>query len=79
MKTYGGVDVDPCFPDLGTSWRRVASFTLRSLYPRGKIPQYALDKRLGGPQGLSGLRGAEKILYPTETRTPIPARPDRSQ
>jgi hypothetical protein len=38
MKAYGGVDVDPHFLDLGTSWRSVASFTPRTLYSQGKSP-----------------------------------------
>jgi hypothetical protein len=38
--------------------------------PRGKSPQYPLDRRLGGPQGRSGLRGEEKILDSPGTRTP---------
>jgi hypothetical protein len=28
----------------------VVSLTLRPLYPRGKIPLYAEDRRMGGPQ-----------------------------
>jgi hypothetical protein len=35
MKIYGRVDVQTQrFLDIGTSWRRVVSFALRSLYPR---------------------------------------------
>jgi hypothetical protein len=41
------------------------------LYPGGKSPRYPLDSRLGGPQSQSGRR-EEKILDPTETRTPTP-------
>jgi len=33
------------------------SFTLRQLYPQGKSPQYPLDRRLDGPQNLSGHGG----------------------
>jgi hypothetical protein len=29
--------------------------------PRGKIPQYPLDRRMGGPHNHSGRRGKEKI------------------
>jgi hypothetical protein len=53
------------FLDLGTRWRLVVSFTPRPLYPRGKIPRYPLDRRLGGPQNRSGRRREEKILDPT--------------
>jgi hypothetical protein len=35
----------------------VVSFTPLSLYPRGKSHRYPLDRRLGGPQSRSGLRG----------------------
>jgi hypothetical protein len=36
MNTYRGVDKDPDFFELGTSWRGVVSFTPRSLYLQGK-------------------------------------------
>jgi hypothetical protein len=52
--------IDPRFLDLGTSWRRVVSFTDRPLYPR-----YPLDWRLGGPQCRPGRLREEKILDPT--------------
>jgi hypothetical protein len=32
--------------------------------PQGKSPRYPLDKRLGGPQGHSGLGGEEKNSQP---------------
>jgi hypothetical protein len=38
--------------DFGTKWRKMASFTTRPLYPRGK-------RRLGGPQSRSGRYGEE--------------------
>jgi hypothetical protein len=82
MKAYGGVDVrriDPHFLDLGSSWRRVASFTPRPLYPQGKSPQYPLDRRLGGSQCRSLRRGEEKILDPIGTRTLTLGRPAFSQ
>jgi hypothetical protein len=69
MKTFGNIYVHPRFLDLGTSWRRVVSFTPRPLYPQGKNPQYPLD-RLGGPKNRLGRREEEKILDPTGTRTP---------
>jgi hypothetical protein len=52
------------FPDLGTSWSRVVSFT--------SLPHHPLDRRLGGPQSRSGQRWEEKILEPTGTRNPTP-------
>jgi hypothetical protein len=42
----------------------VVSFTTRLLYPQGKSPWYPLDRRLGGPQGLSGHGGEEKNSEP---------------
>jgi hypothetical protein len=54
--------------DLGTSWRKMVSFTPRPIYPRGKSPGYPL----GEPQNRSGPRGEQKILDPTGTRTPTP-------
>jgi hypothetical protein len=42
----------------------------RPLYPRGQSPRNQLDRRLSGPQNRSGLRGEDKILAPTGTRTP---------
>jgi hypothetical protein len=61
--------IGPHFLDLSKSWRRMVSFTLRPLYPRGKRPRYPFDMRLGGPQSWSGWCGEEKILDPTGTRT----------
>jgi hypothetical protein len=67
---WGSGCIDPCFLDLGTSWRWVVSFTSQILYPRGKSPRYSLKRRLGGPQNRSGRRGEGNIFDPTETRTP---------
>jgi hypothetical protein len=71
-RRMGSGCVGPHFLDLGTSWRRVVSFTPLPLYPRGKSPRYPLDRRLGGPQSRSGRFGKEKILDPTVIRTPTP-------
>jgi hypothetical protein len=64
--------IDPCFPDLGTIWKWVVSFTPLPPYSRGKSPRYALNRRLGWPQRRSRRYGQVKILDPTGTRTPIP-------
>jgi hypothetical protein len=48
IKTYGGI-----------ARRSVVSFTPRPVYPRGKRPQYSLDRRLDGTQSRSE-RGDEK-------------------
>jgi hypothetical protein len=50
-----------------------SALTPRPLYPRGKNPRYALDRRLGGPQSRSGRREEEKILDPTGTRNSDPS------
>jgi hypothetical protein len=70
---------NPHFLDLGTSWSWVVSFAPLVLYPRGKIPQYPLDRRLGGPQSWSGRHGEVKILAPTGTQTPTSGHPACSQ
>jgi hypothetical protein len=65
MKTYWGIGgIVPRILDLGTRWRWVVSFTPRPLYPQGKSPLYPLDRRLGGPQSLSGRSGEEKNTQP---------------
>jgi hypothetical protein len=51
--------INQYFLDLGTSCRWVVGFTPRPLYPRGKSPQYPLDRMLCGPQ--AGLDDVEKI------------------
>jgi hypothetical protein len=59
MKTYwgsGGVALR--IINIGTRWRRVASFTLRSLYLG-----YPLDRKLGGPQSRSGRGGEEWVSF----------------
>jgi hypothetical protein len=50
--------------DLGTSWRREVSYTLRSLYLWRKTRRYPLDRRLGGPQDRSTRRGEQENLAP---------------
>jgi hypothetical protein len=62
--------------DLGTRWRRVVSFTSRPLYPRGKRPQYPLDRKLVGPQSWSGCYGVKKSILPLSAIKP--GRSDRS-
>jgi hypothetical protein len=62
MKAYwGNGDIAPGILDLGTRWRWVVSFTPQPLYPQGKtLPRYPLDRRLSGPQSLSGVGGEEE-------------------
>jgi hypothetical protein len=60
------------FLDLGTSNRWVVSFTPQLLYVLGNSPGTHCIRRLGGPQNLSGQRGAENILDSVGTQTPVP-------
>jgi hypothetical protein len=57
---YGSEGIAPRILDLGTWWRWMVSSMPRPLYPQGKSPWYPLDRRLGGPQSLSGRGGEEK-------------------
>jgi hypothetical protein len=62
--------------DLSIRWRWVVSFTSRPLYPLGKISQYPLDRRLGGPHSQSGHCEIEKNFLPlseVEPRSSIPS------
>jgi hypothetical protein len=77
MKAYGGVDVR--FFDLGTSWRRMVTFTALPLYPGQRTPS---TYSIGGYVDLcAGLDDIEKlkIFDSTGIRTPTPNRPARSQ
>jgi hypothetical protein len=66
MKVYWGVEVwFHAFFDLGIIWRGLVSFTPQPLYPQGKRPWYALDRRLGGHQSRSGRGGEEKNSQPS--------------
>jgi hypothetical protein len=59
---------------LCTRWSWVVIFTLLPLYPRGQSPGYPVDRRLVGPQNLSGHCGEEKIFPFRESK---PGRPTR--
>jgi hypothetical protein len=45
---------------------------LSATRPGRKSPQYPLNRKLGGPENLSGRREEEKNPAPTGTRTPTP-------
>jgi hypothetical protein len=57
----------PRILDVGTRWSWVVSFIPRLLYTQGKSSWYTLDRRLGGPQSLSGRGGEEKNSQCRET------------
>jgi hypothetical protein len=42
----------------------MVSFTPLPVYPQEKSPRYPLDRRLGGPQSLSGYGDEEKNSQP---------------
>jgi hypothetical protein len=50
------------FLDHGLRWTWVVSFTTLPFYPRGKCPQYPLNRRLGGPHCRCGRCAEEKNL-----------------
>jgi hypothetical protein len=61
MKAYRrSGSIAPRILDLGTRWRRVASYTPRLLYPQGKSPWYPFDRWVGGTWSRSGYGGKEK-------------------
>jgi hypothetical protein len=58
----------------------VVSLTPRPLFPRGNSPpRYPLDRRVGGPQRLSGRHGEGKILAPPGLELRLLGRPACSQ
>jgi len=61
---WGSRDTTPLILNLGTRWRRVVSFTPRTLYSQEKSPWYQLDRRPGEHQSRSGRGGEEKNSQP---------------
>jgi hypothetical protein len=62
-RRMGSKYTDPCFPDLGNSWRWEVSVTQRSFYPRENMPRYPSDSRLGAPQSRTGQYGDMQWTY----------------
>jgi hypothetical protein len=62
----GSGGIAPRILGLGTRWRRVVSYTPRSIYSQGKSSWCPVHKRLGGPQS----RSEGKLI----TTTPPPRR-----
>jgi hypothetical protein len=71
----GNGGITPCILDVGTGWTWVVSYMLRSLYLRGKNPQYVLDRRLGRLQSLSGYGSEEKKSHHCTCRELNPVLP----
>jgi hypothetical protein len=70
MKTYGGVGIQiHVFLTSALIQGEWSASRPGPHYPQGKNP---LDRKLGGPQSLSGRYQAVKILDPTGIRTPTP-------
>jgi hypothetical protein len=64
MKAYRrSRGISPLFPNLGTVWKLLFSFTPRPLCPQNKS-QYPLNRRTGEPQGRSRRFGEEKSFLP---------------
>jgi hypothetical protein len=59
--------------DLSTRYGWVVILMPRPLYPRGKKPQYPLNRGLGGPHSRSGPCGVEKNLLPLPGIEPQPS------
>jgi hypothetical protein len=72
--------IAPCILNVGTSWRRMVSFTSQPLYPRWRSRRYPLDMRLGGLQSQSGRCRVETISFILAgNRTSIPWPSSRMQ
>jgi hypothetical protein len=56
---------------LGTIWRWVASFTLQSLYPRGKMSRFSLVMILGEPTFGLNVVAKRKSHAPAGNETPV--------
>jgi hypothetical protein len=65
--------ITPHIFNLGISWRRVVSFTLRPIYPRKKKLRYPVYMRMGRYMSQSGRFGDEKISYPCQDSNPGPS------
>jgi hypothetical protein len=65
MKAYWGSGcIAPRILNLDSRWRRVVSFTPRTLYPQGKSPWCPLGRRLGGSKSRSRRGGEERNFQP---------------
>lgn len=63
VKACGGCrSVNPLIFLMATRWRWVISAMPSPLYPLGKIPQYPLNGRLGGPQSQTRPGRGENVL-----------------
>jgi len=65
MKAYqGNGGIAPLFCNFRTRQNWLVSLTPWPFYPQGKSPHCLLNRRLGGPQILSGCLGEEMNLLP---------------
>jgi hypothetical protein len=63
MRKYEGLEVQLTILDLGTRWRPVVSFALRTLYLRLNRARYPLGSSLGGPHNWSGCCGEKSCPF----------------
>jgi hypothetical protein len=65
MKTYWGIGgVTPRILDPRHEMEVTGQLHTPAALPQGKSPRYPQDRRLGGPQSLSGRGGEEKNSQP---------------
>jgi len=63
IEAYNGSrGIGPFNLNLGCTWRRVVSFTLRPLHSRGMIPRRAFSRRLLGLHSRSGIRTLNRAV-----------------
>jgi hypothetical protein len=62
--------LDPCYPDLDTSCRRVVSFKPRQFYPQGKNP--GTNYKEGWVEHRASVDDVKKIFDLSWTRNPTP-------
>jgi hypothetical protein len=65
-RRMGNGCIHPRIIDLRTSWGLSGQLHAPPLYPRGKSPQWPLDRKLGEPHNRSGRREEEKNLVPNQ-------------
>jgi hypothetical protein len=61
--------------DLGTTWRRVISFTLQPFYPQKREPWYPPKRRLGDPRDKLNAFVEKKTSFPYWDSKPGKSRP----
>jgi hypothetical protein len=73
VKACGRVAFTSIILDFRSRWTKVVSFTPWKIYSLGNIPQYPLNRRLGGSQSLFGGCDVEKNTLPLPGIEPRPS------